>query len=476
MRAQNARRHGRRRAGLLVVLVPWLAFAAPADTPPDPNEFAIDLDAGAEPGDGSIRRITLNQALDIALADNIELALARAEQEVAQARRLTARGSLLAPSLLFGAGYGRVDGRIQGSFGLLADRTFSTYQGGAALVYENNIGAGISEAIAQGKGLAAAALEALSTEQRLLLRVAELYEDLKLATVGVDIARELIDSGEEFLKIAAARAEAGVGLGADVSRARAKLASDRQQLIEAVQARNDTSRRLALTLRIGPQDRLVPDEARLTPRRLAMGPDHTEMRPAPGEGIEFRPDVLATHQRAEAARMQARAAFWELLSPELRAEFGQIEIGATSSDLERRSQYRAMLLWTISPGEIGTLRERRAEEEAARLRSIESEFRAVSEIQETEQDLQAASRSIPLAGQGLDAAAENLRLSQARFKAGTAITLEVLDAQNVLAHARFTLARSIVAYNTAQVRYLAATGRLSRDIFDERTPTLPASP
>ena len=83
----------------------------------------------------------------------------------------------------------------------------------------------------------------------------------------------------------------------------------------------------------------------------------------------------------------------------------------------------------------------------------------------SEQDLAAASDRIPLAGEGLRAATDTLRLSEARFQAGTAIALEVLDAQDLLAQARFNLARAIVEFNTAQARLLAASGTIDRASF-----------
>ena len=68
-----------------------------------------------------------------------------------------------------------------------------------------------------------------------------------------------------------------------------------------------------------------------------------------------------------------------------------------------------------------------------------------------------------MAKEGLASARANLNISMARFRAGTAIALEVFDAQDTLAQARLNLARSIVAFNTAQLSLLAATGAISRE-------------
>ncbi len=111
------------------------------------------------------------------------------------------------------------------------------------------------------------------------------------------------------------------------------------------------------------------------------------------------------------------------------------------------------------------MRQRRAEEHGTKLQLARLTERAAGEIRRAEEDLAAADDRIPLAGNGLGAATDALRLSEARFKAGTAIALEVLDAQDVLAQARFSLAQAIVQCNAAQARLLAASGTIERASF-----------
>ena len=122
-------------------------------------------------------------------------------------------------------------------------------------------------------------------------------------------------------------------------------------------------------------------------------------------------------------------------------------------------------MWTLSPESWSRLRQRQAEENRARLRQTGIELHAAAEIRRAEEALWSAEARIPLAGEGVRAAADTLRLSEARFKAGTAIALEVFDAQDTLAGARFDLAQAIVEHNAAQARLLAASGEIARDSF-----------
>lgn len=450
---------------MLALLVPSVTAA---QEKPVLERFAVEL---APPtglvGDSSIRSLSLSQALDRALAENTTLALVRAEEQLARGTHLTAKATLY-PALAVGLGARRLDGQVQGSFGELRDVSFSTYTGGVALVYGANIGARLKQAFAERQNLDAASLDTLETEQRLLFRVVELYQNLLLATVAVHISEEVVAGSEQFLTIVAAKTAGGLGLGADVARAEAKLATDRQHLLQARNLLVGTSTRLAVVLRLDVKTLLVPADAQLAPAHYLeiSGGSSAANAPAP-------PDVRAAQKRAAATQQFLSAAKWDIYAPELRAEIEELTIGDTTSDLDGRSERRALLLWTFSPVAMRQLGQRRTEEHLARLRLTEAEDRAAGEIRRADAGLMTAKERIPLAGDGLRAARVTLRLSEARFRAGTAILLEVLDAQDVLAESRFNLAHAIVQYNTAQARLLAATGTIRRNSFVPIPTTAP---
>lgn len=449
---------------MIALFLGMLAMVAPSETAAQDmqalDRFAVELTPARAPGgDPPIRPLSLSQALDRALAENISLALARAEEQFARGTHLTAQATLY-PALEVGLGTRRLDGRVQGSFGELRDVSFSTYTGGVALVYGANIGARLKQAFAERKNLEAASLDTLDTEQRLLFRVVELYQDLLLATVAVQIGAEVVAGSEQFLTIVAAKTAGGLGLGVDVTRAEAKLAADEQQLIQARKMLVGTSTRLAVVLRFDVNTLLVPADKQLAPEQYLETSGNS-----PVTGALARPDVQAAQKRTDATRKFTSAAKWDLYAPELRAEIEELTIGDATSDLDGRSERRALLLWTFSPVALRQLQQRRTEEHLARLHLTEAEDRAAAEIRRADEDLRTAKERIPLAGKGLRAARDTLRLSEARFKAGTAILLEALDAQDVLAEARFNLAHAIVQYNTAQARLLAATGTIQRNSF-----------
>ncbi len=435
--------------GMLLLAVSSIA----AEETPDP--FAVQINLRESIGDLPSQPISLTAALDEALEQNLDLALARADEQIARESRLAADTALY-PALEVGLFARRLDGRVQGSFGALRDVAYSTYIGGAALVYGANIPARLKQGFAERQNVEAAHFDQLDTEQRLLLRVVELYHDLLLTGVAVQITDDVVHGSEQFVKVVQARTAGGLGLGADVARAEAKLAADRQTLIQARNLMINASTRLAVVLRRDVDTVLLPTDEQLARASYAT---------ASGQDPLARPDVQAADRRADAAERFVSSAKWDLYAPELRAELRFLEIGDTPGELAGRDERAALVLWNLSPVVFAQVRQRRAEEHGTRLQLARLTERAAGEIRRAEEDLAAADDRIPLAGNGLGAATDALRLSEARFKAGTAIALEVLDAQDVLAQARFSLAQAIVQCNAAQARLLAASGTIERASF-----------
>ena len=433
-------------AGMLALSI----SAVSAEQPLDQFVVKIDLRESIAPLVG--RPISLPEALDEALEQDFDLALARADEQIAREHRYIADAGLY-PSLEVGLFARRLNGRVQGSFGFIMDTSYSTYIAGAALVYRANIVGQLKHAFAARQIVEAAQFDRLDTEQRLILRVFELYQDLLLAGVAMEVTHDIVVRSEQFLKVIRARTEGGLSLGADVARAEAKLAVDRQDLIQARNLMVNTGTRLAVVLRRDVDVVLVPTDDHLSP---------TPLPPPSDPHSPARPDLQAADRRAAAASRLVSSARWDLYFPELRAALGHVQLGDTTDDLEGRDQRAGLLMWDLSPAAFGEIRQRRAEEHRARLQLARLENRAAGEIRRAQEDLEGARGRIPLAEDGFRAANDALRLSEARFKVGTGIALEVLDAQNVLAQARFNFARAIVDYNSAQVRLLAASGTIDR--------------
>jgi len=414
----------------------------------------VEIHDEASPN-GPVRTLGLIDAIRIATSQNLDLALARVETEIAAAGTRSARAGLF-PELEGGASAWHRDGRVQGSFGDFQDVEFSTYEPTVALVYRKNFVAEVFRASTSALEEEAAHLTRMGAEQALSLRVSELYYSLLVAKVGVQIAEQLGRDNQRLVRIVSAREEAGIASGSDSARARARLARAQKDTIVARRIRDRASIRLAVALRLDPTVRLEPAEERLVPARHA---GDTGWDPARSAGE--RPDVRAADRRARAAERARSGATWDLLAPRLTAELRQSYVSDTLDSFGGRTSYGALLLWTLSEEKLGRLGEADAGAEQARLLAERAHDQARGDVLDARQGVSAAAEQIPFAKQQLDAAERAFRISLARLRDGTGTALEVFETQDDVARARLDLAQSIVAFNQSQIRLLAAAGVLS---------------
>ena len=92
------------------------------------DPFVVQIDLRESISDLPSRPISLTAALDEALEENLDLALARADEQIAREGRYIADAALY-PALEVGLFARRLDGQVQGSFGSLRDVAYSTYTG-----------------------------------------------------------------------------------------------------------------------------------------------------------------------------------------------------------------------------------------------------------------------------------------------------------------------------------------------------------
>jgi outer membrane protein TolC len=80
---------------------------------------------------------------------------------------------------------------------------------------------------------------------------------------------------------------------------------------------------------------------------------------------------------------------------------------------------------------------------------------------------------VPVARQQLDAAQTALALAQTNLRAGTMLTVDVLQAEDTAAQARLRYVDAVIHYNQAQVDLLAALGLLTTDVVAAAPTTQP---
>lgn len=418
----------------------------------------------ARSGEGltSARAVSLAEVLRAAHKDAVSVLESAARLEAAAGRVRAADGALWpGASVEVGADY--LDGRQVGSFGGVQDVSFGRLEPAATIFYRVNPAAAVARSDARRRDAAAAAMDVSEAERAAMLQGAVAYYDLLLASAALDVATTLQRDAESFLAIARARAAAEVGAGGDVARTEAEAAAARESATRARGRWEEASIRLSVLLRWPTEQWLRSAETEVAPSVLLQARDIEALQRGASAA---RPDLEAAAIRARGAAAERRAAWWDLLGPEIDAGVRGRFLGTEPSELGGGVSTYAVVGWSFDFGELGRLAASAGEARAAALRATALKERVAGEVAAAASRARTARQTIADASARLDAAARNHRIQAARFEAGTGLGIEVIDAQNALARARLGLAEAVVRFNVAQVELAASAGHLTSELVD----------
>jgi outer membrane protein TolC len=461
--------------------------------------------------------IDLAAAIRVALARNLDIQQAQQFVE-AQRGRLESTVGAVFPAVGPQTTFEHVDGTVRESNGALFGANFSTFRTSAAVELITNPGRVIYEIIAARKTLSASEDQERFVVLETLRLTANQYYDLALAQADVAATRQAVLEAEELLRINLLRLRAGTGVPADVALAEAQLAERRGQFIAAIDNFYRASVALAVTLRLDASVTLVPQADKLSAVTLVR-PD-LPLDDLLALAVAYRPDLDRVRVLVEAAAALSGATWWGDFGPQFQVGYeyggitghsshtdpgkgispnlivnplsstgsfapnpvinGVIKEAVTEGSLKlspRRDQTFAFTgqerfganagaRWSLSA--IGDLRTANAQERSAmldaELRLDQVKGQVVSILQESRTQFEligASQREVAFA-------TEALRLTQVNLRAGTMITLDVLQAEDAVARARIHYATAVARYNQAQVNLIAAIGLLEPETFAAR--------
>ena len=263
----------------------------------------------------------------------------------------------------------------------------------------------------------------------------------------------------ELLRIAQSQLQAGTGVGLDVTRARAQLATTRASLIASRNARDHAHLDLlrALALPIGTDVALTDS---LSP--AATGEAIPDEATLVAQALNNRPDLLAEEERIRAAKQGLSAIKAERL-PSLGLVADDGIIGKNGAKMLNTYTWGLQVTLPIFDG---FKREARVQEQQSVVK--EAEIRRRDLEQQAQVDVRGALLDIANAREQLDAATERLRLaeqevSQARdrFNAGVAGNADVVNASLALTASRTLVNDAETAYQLARVSLARAIGSVT---------------
>ncbi len=417
-------------------------------------------------------RLSLKQAVDLALAPegNTRIQIAGQLVSQAEARSAQARAALL-PDISSSitqqnqtrnlAAFGiRIRIPIPGFTFPEVVGPFSTFDVRAMAAQNIFDFASIRRFQASRAGVQAARAESVNTQDQVAEQVARAYLSALRAEATLETAKANVALAEALVTLAEDRKSAGTGTGLDVTRARVQLANERQRLLIAQNDREQA--RLQLLYAMG---------VRLdTPLELTDRLSYTAVKAATPEeavavALKSRADLLAQQRREENARLNYSAVKYERL-PSLA---GFADYGSIGSGINNAVPTRTFGVSLRLPVFDGGRRDARREESLSafrqeRVRTKDLRDQIELSIRLALDRLRSAEEQVKVAEEGLKLAENELAQARRRYEAGVANSLEVTEAQTRLARSQDNRIAALYLHNLARIDLAQATGTVRQAV------------
>jgi len=434
---------------------------APSVTPTTQGEASLTVDAShIAPMYRQLLTIDLPTVTQVTMASNLDIKEAQQRVEAAQGAYYGSIGAIfpiVSPEVQAQRIKGAV-GQPNGSFGI---GNFSNFIPALALQWIINPGAVVYDIIAAKRRLQATAQQQQASIQETLRVAADQYYDLVLAQAQVSAAQQAADEATELLRLERLKLNSGIGLPADVLRAQAALANTQQDLLSALNSFYNASVSLTFTLHLDPTVMLVPKTGivkQVTLVREDMSIDNLLVT-----AVNYRPDLKAVRNIVEASEAAKNGTILSGVGPGAQAD-AVIErsppTNSVNDTIYRQQKYNVVAGFNFSASSFGDIKEAIADSRIAAIDLDRQLDKVRSDVVTAHQASIIAAKEIPIAAQQVASAEEALRLTQNNFKAGTALTVDVLQAQDAADQAHVRYATAVVRYNQSQVNLLAMLGIL----------------
>jgi outer membrane protein len=403
--------------------------------------------------------VDLESVTRVASLDNVGILEAQQQVEASHGQ-LEAAAAAVLPTVGPGAALNHLQGVNTDAFGVLKLAHFTTFNPAILVHWAVNPGQVYFNVVASKKRLLASGQQERSVVMQTVQTAALQYYDLVLAQARVAVSREALAEAKELLRLANKRVDAGFGLPVDVTRSRATLAGRQQDLAVALNGFYKASVKLGSTLYLDPTVTLVPKSGALVARSLVR--DDLGIEQMLTIAVEWRPDLQSVRELAAAAGADTSAIIWGAGMPTLQAGYqpGRLKSWTVGKTYPEKGQEinTTSIGWLFNPAIFGQSKTAGANEQIAEL-EVRRLFEQVGDqVVISAQDSATNASLFPIAKQQVTAAEEALRITRENFEVGTALFLDLLQAQDAVNQARLNYATAITSYNQSQVNLLAALG------------------
>ena len=419
------------------------------------------------PPTGQMLRLSLSDAIDRGLRQNLALLLGEQGTRASRARHMRALSGLL-PDV--SARTGETVQQVNlAALGLPTDllpgispivSPFGVFDARAVVsqrVFDWKV---IQNTRSESENVNAARLSYRDTRELVVLVVSTLYLREVQAKSQVDAAQAQLETAKAVYQQAVDLEQAGVAAHIDVLRAQVEMQAQQQRLLAA---ENDLDKqKLALARAIG----LAVGQPFETSDAIPYSPlPPVSFEQALGDAYRNRPDYLQAQSLIRAAEL-ARSAAVAGRFPTIGFDGDYGTIGRTPGNSHGTFTAAATLQIPIFQG--GRVRADVLENDAllqernAQLGDLRNKIE--SEVRTAFIDVNTAAKQVEVAQSSVGLATEQLQQSRDRLAAGVADTLEVVQAQEALATANDSYIAALYAHNIAKASLARAVGVAEQEI------------
>ena len=392
--------------------------------------------AQERPGDGadSIRRVTVAEAVDVALRRSPVLTQAQADVSTARSSRTGAYGAFL-PDVSLGYGFSDAStGRLDPTGQAITTTSYSTQLTGSVQLFDGFRRFNELESARKTVDAREATYEQRRYETALSVKQA--FYNAVAARERIEVERDRVERQRNQLGFVRQQIRLGRATRSDSLRSRVDLNDARLALLNA---RNDArSAQFALTQAMGVDRRVAPvQEATLEPDTLAW--DRAQLLRV----AERRaPRVRSAREAAEAAEASADGEVSRYL-PSLSFSGGWDWQGSGFPPGNRSWSLRLNGSLPIFDGlqRETSLARARAQARSARAQQRSAWLAVRSDVDDAYSQIQTALAGLDLARESVELSREDLRVTRQRYELGAATILDLQSAQIALRQAQVDVIR-----------------------------------
>jgi outer membrane protein TolC len=427
---------------------------------------------------GGQETLTLRQAIDRALGENPEATMARADEKDAGAAAGLARTGLL-PQLNFTEDISRGNDPVYAFGDRLRQRQFTVAD---FALYALNLPQPIGNFSSRisGSWLAfdsfktekeirradlfrkSSASSAQAADQKIVLDVAETYQQVLYAERGVEVARHEQETADALLQSVDERVKAGLAVESDRMASAVNAAARREESIAAEGALELAWAELRTAM--GAEDMQSAELKPLAPHVFAENSLEQEV----AQAAKMRPDLMALGD-AQEAQAQAVSAARADFGPRVSA-YGNLEEDRGSLTSAGGHNWVAGVQINVDILPLGK-RDQLARASATKER-MDAQRRLADEqirlqVSRAHIARRTAALQVETARAAMDQAAESLRIVKNRYDAGLATITELLRAEDAERESQTNYWHAVYGHAMAYAELLYATGTLTPDAAEE---------